>query len=772
MNFKFTRNKETFTDFKIYHKNKLPLTKYAQYNKTIKYNNQKNIEQEDNSNNKNYSINEKYSDISQKISQNLETYIPKKIENYYEDIENSKDIESSKLVDIKELIGKDVYREININLLNEKFTNFNSGKISIKNFGLITSYAANTNQGIARNYNEDRVSIIINMNKPNEYKNSMPWPIISYFGIFDGHAGNKCAEFLRDNLLNMICCNPYFPKNITESIYFGFEKANSEFLKNYAIKNGNIYDNSGTCGLILLIVNEEIFIGNVGDSRCIASFKNGKIKKNVTRDHKPNQPFEKNRILLNGGRIYQTKTPILYNNYKNNIFNYNYEKYKNKFLLGPYRVFPGKLSVSRTIGDAEAKLVKFGGNPNVIISKPDIYKFNYNEDDIDYFILGCDGVFDNLSSEDVFHCVDIIVKKDKEILKNKNKNDNNMKCLYGDKMDIHKTSGNIVDFILKAALARKSLDNVTCLYIGFKDLLNEKHENLINHKNYSYDNILTMKNKLVNNKKIKNETSSHNYFSNKPNTKSKPKISQNTKNNSVRDKKLTITSSLKNIDFHNSSDNKYIKVGKNKINFPSKINLNSSSSFNNTLRNSYKIETNTKNHKSILTNFNNSVREIKFLFKKKLDCNKSNRVSPDDNRYLLTENIQKITSIHKNPRKTEIILKNGNYIRNVSGILTVMNNKFLHHSTSDYLKKETSTKKNYKIQLNQKILTRNLSGRNTTQNKATFKIRPVLIKRNSPPPYNKKIVSEISKYNEKLYFVRNKDSWFFKNSRGLSKSYE
>ena len=101
-----------------------------------------------------------------------------------------------------------------------------------------------------------------------------------------------------------------------------------------------------------------------------------------------------------------------------------------------------------------------------------------------------------------------------------------------------------------------------------------------------------------------------------------------------------------------------------------------------------------------------------------------------------------------------------------------MNNKFLHHSTSDYLKKETSTKKNYKIQLNQKILTRNLSGRNTTQNKATFKIRPVLIKRNSPPPYNKKIVSEISKYNEKLYFVRNKDSWFFKNSRGLSKSYE
>ena len=32
--------------------------------------------------------------------------------------------------------------------------------------GLIKSYGVNTYQGIVRNYNEDRVSIIINMNKP------------------------------------------------------------------------------------------------------------------------------------------------------------------------------------------------------------------------------------------------------------------------------------------------------------------------------------------------------------------------------------------------------------------------------------------------------------------------------------------------------------------------------------------------------------------------------------------------------------------------------
>ena len=39
------------------------------------------------------------------------------------------------------------------------------------------------------------------------------------------------------------------------------------------------------------------------------------------------------------------------------------------------RVLPGRLSVSRTFGDIEAKLSKFDGNPNVIIATPDIKSF-------------------------------------------------------------------------------------------------------------------------------------------------------------------------------------------------------------------------------------------------------------------------------------------------------------------------------------------------------------------------------------------------------------
>jgi hypothetical protein len=36
--------------------------------------------------------------------------------------------------------------------------------------------------------------------------------------------------------------------------------------------------------------------------------------------------------------------------------------------LGPFRVLPGRLSVSRTFGDIEAKIEKFGGKNGVVIA--------------------------------------------------------------------------------------------------------------------------------------------------------------------------------------------------------------------------------------------------------------------------------------------------------------------------------------------------------------------------------------------------------------------
>jgi hypothetical protein len=79
------------------------------------------------------------------------------------------------------------------------FKNYEEAKFSSKSYGSIISYGVNTNKGQVRNYNEDRVSIILNVLKPVSRKNE-DWPKVSFFGIFDGHGGTKCPDFLKENL--------------------------------------------------------------------------------------------------------------------------------------------------------------------------------------------------------------------------------------------------------------------------------------------------------------------------------------------------------------------------------------------------------------------------------------------------------------------------------------------------------------------------------------------------------------------------------------------
>ena len=77
---------------------------------------------------------------------------------------------------------------------------------------------------------------------------------------------------------------------------------------------------------------------------------------------------------------------------------------RDKVLTGPLRVFPGRLSVSRTFGDIEAKIPRLGGNPNVIIAIPDITVTDIDSN-CDFFVLACDGIFDKLNNQDTIDCV-------------------------------------------------------------------------------------------------------------------------------------------------------------------------------------------------------------------------------------------------------------------------------------------------------------------------------------------------------------------------------
>ena len=271
-------------------------------------------------------------------------------------------------------IKEDKENKCNLNSLNkankELKPMLEKVKTSTSCHGVVEGYSACTNQGNVRNYNEDRVSIILNINKPSN-PNIKEWPRCSFFGIYDGHAGNTCADFLRDNLHKYIINDSNFPANPQKAILNGFLAAEKIFLE-YSLSSGCY---SGSCAIVILIVEKKCFVANLGDSRALMTGNFGEKTYVLSRDHRPSDEKEYKRIIDAGGKIYQTEANII-------------SKDKNESIVGPLRVKPGKLSVSRTIGDIEAKLPQFGGNPKVIIGIPEIKYFEIN-DSYDFIMLGC-----------------------------------------------------------------------------------------------------------------------------------------------------------------------------------------------------------------------------------------------------------------------------------------------------------------------------------------------------------------------------------------------
>ena len=130
---------------------------------------------------------------------------------------------------------------------------------------------------------------------------------------------------------------------------------------------------------MVLIIGNQCYIINLGDSRAVIGAVNAtsqKVAYQMSIDHKPNRPEEKERIEKNGGFI-AIESPNS---------------------MGPYRVYskndegPG-LAVSRSFGDLFGHTVGVSHIPEVS------YKLL---DDTDMFIIiGSDGIWDVMNSAEV-----------------------------------------------------------------------------------------------------------------------------------------------------------------------------------------------------------------------------------------------------------------------------------------------------------------------------------------------------------------------------------
>ena len=419
----------------------------------------------------------------------------KDIANIDKSIESKKESQTKKLSQSSIIQGssKSVFpgqkKQIHLSseLLNKDYTFYEKASFSNKSIGSLKSYGYNTFHGLFKEINEDKIIVINQIKKPASSK-MKTWPKISYFGIFDGHGGEGCSEFLKNNLLNYLIDNKNFPFDIKTSLTESFEKAEEEFFKLKCSGDIEHCDKSGSCALVSILFDNKIYIANIGDSRAIMSMNSGTKVKQLTNDHKPDNPKEFERVIKNGSKIYiddnddPNRDPSKLNFIKDKS---ELEKSKsnnksNEEMI--FRVYPSDLAVTKSIGDIKAKKKEFGGKEGSIINKPDIFIHDINSTD-DFLVMGCDGIFDDLSNQEVSDAAWFVFKN---LSKEKN-------------YDIHELSQDACDIIMKFALEKQTSDNLSCIVIGFEGLekflknksTKEKVNNSINnfrknHKSQTY----------------------------------------------------------------------------------------------------------------------------------------------------------------------------------------------------------------------------------------------------------------------------------------------
>lgn len=179
---------------------------------------------------------------------------------------------------------------------------------------------------------------------------------------------------------------------------------------------------SGTTAVVALIRGKQLIVANAGDSRCVVSERGKAV--DMSYDHKPEDELELARIKNAGGKVTMDG-----------------------------RV-NGGLNLSRAIGDHFYKRNKaLPPEDQMISAMPDVKVLTLNEDH-DFMVIACDGIWNVLSSQEV---VDFISERTKP-----------------DQTGKARALSSIVEELLDHCLAPDTsgdgtgCDNMTCIIVTFK----------------------------------------------------------------------------------------------------------------------------------------------------------------------------------------------------------------------------------------------------------------------------------------------------------------
>ena len=218
----------------------------------------------------------------------------------------------------------------------------------------------------------------------------------TFFAVYDGHGGDRCSEYLSRNFHKSLLSHTKFnslPIAAIQETWNSFDdQCLSQFKKIETADAQHILPADGSTATACLIVGNDIYLTNCGDSSAYSISSDGKCKL-LTEDHGTNNTEEVNRCLKAGGQLkpqtYTVPAPFPF-------------CCISQVKAAKPRMMPGGLLVTRSFGDFNAKLEYLGGKKGVVTSQHGkISYINAGKSTPKYIVLASDGVWDVLSIEEV-----------------------------------------------------------------------------------------------------------------------------------------------------------------------------------------------------------------------------------------------------------------------------------------------------------------------------------------------------------------------------------
>ena len=283
---------------------------------------------------------------------------------------------------------------------------------------------------------------------------------IDVFGVFDGHGGKEISQFVSNHFTQELVINKNLPADMSQALKETFIKMDEimqtpesiEEIKKYArlskeqddLQSKNEPPNSqmalisqlippkdpeandismrtGCTACVMSIdeTNKKLYFANAGDSRVVLCKKG--VAEAKSEDHKPEMDSEKTRIYKADGWISDGRVK-------------------------------GNLNLTRGFGDLEYKQnKKLKPEDQMITANPDINVEDFSKD-MDFVIIGCDGIWDCLTNQEACDFVSKRLKENKDI-------------------KISKIIEEMMDSIVATDLYNETgvgCDNMTCIVIVFK----------------------------------------------------------------------------------------------------------------------------------------------------------------------------------------------------------------------------------------------------------------------------------------------------------------